>query len=143
MDSMDIDPRPACTLDSLPTEIVEEIALHLAYPPGASRRWLVSPGQAFKSLRATCKSLEAKTHHAFVRLGFKERTVYFSDEGLRGLMAVANTPEYALAVTKLGIVRRPGRKEIAKRYREDSFDRVVSVFIIYEHSASLTLSLVF
>jgi hypothetical protein len=104
-DMMDIDPRANYPLDLLPAEIVQEVAWHLAYPSGEHWENEEPHVQDFANLRSTCKALEGKTHHAFVRVFFNSRTVDFSEEGMNSLRAVANVPEFADTVTTLKFVR--------------------------------------
>jgi hypothetical protein len=104
--AMDIDPRPVCTLDSCPAEIVHDIAMHLAFPSRQAWESQEPYGVGYESLRATCKSLEMKTHHAFVRLFFKSRTVDFSEEGIGRLMDIAAVQEYADAVVMVRFMRK-------------------------------------
>ncbi|KAF2680132.1 hypothetical protein K458DRAFT_107250 [Lentithecium fluviatile CBS 122367] len=116
MDRMDLNPRPACMLDTLPAEVVEEIALHLAYTSRTAWERDEPRSQAFGNLRATCKTLEAKTHHTFLPVFFKSRKVDFSSEGLHTLEVMASVPELAAAVTLLKFVRNsPSQGEIDDR----------------------------
>ena len=114
------------SLEALPTEILEHIALYLvAYPsgfPDTSPRGL----RSFISFRGSSKTIEAKTRHAFGRICFGKYAADYSPAGLRRLRRLASHADFARAVTTLVFERQYHRMNADGEYelmaREVSFE---------------------
>ncbi|KAL1631444.1 hypothetical protein SLS54_000204 [Diplodia seriata] len=72
-------------LPSLPTELIQEIARHLA---AASDN---NSGGQLLSLRQTCRQLHAKTHHPFLDQHFAHRRHLFTEHSLKALVAFSSS----------------------------------------------------
>lgn len=97
-------PRLLSSLDALPEEIIERIALYASSRRGASR--YIFDDEPYRpknliSMRLTCRAIEAKTRHAFARIAFRIHSLDFSFEGLLKLRQISKHSEFAPAVRTL------------------------------------------
>jgi hypothetical protein len=93
MESTNIDVRGPPTLDRLPTETVEEIAMYL------------NEARDLFNFRAVCKEIEFKTHRLFLRTFFRSRTIDWFLKGLTKLLTFVTHKDFKTTIKNIRFIQ--------------------------------------
>jgi hypothetical protein len=96
------------TLEALPTEIMEQIALNLIYPNSVEGGDHIQP-KAMGIFRLTSRTIDSKIYRTWLRLRCSSRTINFSDAGFQELRDLAGDAKWSEALQTLCVKRaEPG-----------------------------------